>query len=183
MSFAEMKTRLKATIWQAVAQSGVDLSSLPQAEQDKLVSAITDGMLQAVDDILSEASGQPISGTVAQPDEAEDEDEERVLWEGRPFLSLTVHYQITNERVKVVEGLLGKERYDVELVRIQDVDHKQNLTERTLNIGDVFIRSHDPGKPELTLRNVSNPAEVHEIIRRAMLKARKKYNLSYREEM
>ena len=92
-------------------------------------------------------------------------------------------YEVTNERVKVVEGLLGKERYDVELVRIQDLDHKQNLTERTLNIGDVFIRSHDPGKPELTLHNISNPAEVHEILRRAMLKARKKYNLSYREEM
>jgi hypothetical protein len=178
-----MKTRLKAAIWQAVAQSGVDLSGLPQAEQDKLVSAITDGMLQEVDDILSEVSGTPTSTVIGEADEAGDDDEERTLWEGRPFLSLRVHYQITTERVKVVEGLLGKERYDVELVRIQDVDHKQNLTERTLNIGDIFIRSHDPGKPELTLHNVSNPAEVHEILRRALLKARKKYNLSYREEM
>ena len=42
MSFTEIKTRLKATIWQAVAQSGVDLSSLPQAEQDKLVTAVTE---------------------------------------------------------------------------------------------------------------------------------------------
>ena len=59
MSFTEIKTRLKATIWQAVAQSGVDLSGLPQAEQDKLVAAITDGLLPEVDDILSEASGKP----------------------------------------------------------------------------------------------------------------------------
>ena len=175
MSLTETKTRLKATVWQAVAQSGVDLSPLPQAEMDTLVAAITDGVLEEVDGMLSEAA--------AEPGEAGDDDEERVLWEGRPFLSLSVHYQITSERVKVVEGLLGKERYDVELVRIQDVDHKQNLTERTLNIGDVSIRSHDPGNPELTLHNVSDPAAVHEILRRAILEARKRYNLSYREEM
>ena len=144
MSLAEMKTRLKAAIWQAVAQSGVDVSGVPQAEMDTLVAAITDGVLQEVDDMLSEASGP--RPTAAEPDEAGDNDEERVLWEGRPFLSLSVHYQITSERVKVVEGLLGKERYDVELVRIQDVDHKQNLTERTLNIGDLYVRSHDPGR-------------------------------------
>ena len=82
-----------------------------------------------------------------------------------------------------MEGILGKERYDIELVRIQDVDHKQNLAERTLNIGDVKINSHDPTYPEVVLYNVSDPIEVHEILRRAILKARKKYNLSYREEM
>jgi uncharacterized membrane protein YdbT with pleckstrin-like domain len=94
-----------------------------------------------------------------------------------------VHYQITDERVRLTEGLLGKEREDIELVRIQDIDHKQNLTERMLNIGDVYIRSHDASQPEVVLNNVSNPMEVHEVLRRALLKARKKYNLSYREEM
>ncbi len=98
-------------------------------------------------------------------------------------MSLRVHYKITSERVRLTEGLLGKEREDIELVRIQDVDHKQNLTERMLNIGDVYIRSHDPSHPEVVLQNVTNPMEVHEILRRAVLKARKKYNLSYREEM
>ena len=182
MSFTEMKTRLKATIWQAVAQSGVDLSNLPQAEQDKLVAAITDGLLQEVDDILSEASGKPTAVAVEQREDSED-DEERVLWEGRPFLSLSVDYRITSERVRITEGLLGKEREDIELVRIQDIDHKQNLTERMLNIGDIYIRSHDPSQPEVVLRNVSDPVEVHEILRRAVLKARQKYNLSFREEM
>ncbi len=182
MSLAEIKTRLKATIWQAVAQSGVDLSSLPQAELDTLVATITDGVLQEVDDILGEASGKPAAVAKEQGEDTED-DEERVLWEGRPFLSLSVDYRITSERVRITEGLLGKEREDIELVRIQDIDHKQNLTERMLNIGDVYVRSHDPSQPEVVLRNVSDPMEVHEILRRALLKARKKYNLSYREEM
>lgn len=181
MSLPEMRSRLKARIWQAIAQSDVDVSSLPQEEMDKLVGAITEGILTEIDDILGQATGKPVSRLVAGVDE--DDGEERVLWEGRPFLSLSVYYQVTSERVRIAEGLLGKERSDIELVRIQDVDHKQNLTERALNIGDVYIRSHDRSRPEVTLSNVSNPVEVHEILRRAILKARKKYNLTYREEM
>ncbi len=105
------------------------------------------------------------------------------MWEGRPYLSMSVRYQITSERVRIVEGILSKERRDIELVRIQDIDHKQNITERTLNMGDVYIRSHDVTDPEIMLNNVTVPAEVHEILRRAVLKAWGKHNMSYREEM
>ena len=61
MSLSETKAKIKASIWQAIAQSGVDVSSLPQEELDQLVRAITDGVLKEVDDILSEASGRPAS--------------------------------------------------------------------------------------------------------------------------
>jgi len=183
MALAEMRARLKARVWQVVAQSGVDVSSIPQAELDRLVGAISDGLLVEVDALLSEASGKPNTAPAAPLAEDADEEAERVLWAGRPFMSLSVQYQITSERVRVVEGLLGKERFDIELVRIKDVDHKQTLVERTLNMGDIFISSHDVTYPQVTLENITNPVEVHEILRRAILKARKKYNLSYREEM
>jgi hypothetical protein len=71
----------------------------------------------------------------------------------------------------------------VELVRVQDIDQKQNVTERVMNIGDIYVRSHDPSKPEVVLRNIKDPLEVHEILRRAVLEARKRHRLSYREEM
>jgi hypothetical protein len=182
MSLSETRTKVKASIWQAVAQSGVSLASVPQADMDRLVEAITDGVLKEMDDFLSQASDQPSAVSKAAVDEGEDE-AETVLWEGRPFLSLSVHYQITSERVRITEGMLGKDREDIELVRIQDMDLSQGINERMLGIGDIEIRSHDPSHPTAVLNNVSNPTEVHEILRRAVLKARKKYNVTFREQM
>jgi hypothetical protein len=182
MSLPEMRAKVKAGIWQAVAQSGVDTSSLPQADLDRLIGAITEGVLKEMDDFLSQTSGQPAAVSKGPVDDGDDE-VEKVLWEGRPFLSLSVHYQITSERVRITEGVLGKDREDIELVRVQDIDLTQGMTERMLGIGDIHIRSHDKSNPTVTLNNVSNPTEVHEILRRAMLKARKKYNVSFREEM
>jgi len=180
MSLPEMRAKVKASIWQAVAQSGV--TGVPQADMDRLVGAITDGVLKEMDDFLSQTSGQPVAVVKGSVDEGDDE-AEKVLWEGRPFLSLSVHYQITSERVRISEGILGKDREDIELVRIQDIDLSQGISERMLGIGDVHIRSHDASHPSTVLNNVSNPTEVHEILRRAVLKARKKYNVTFREQM
>jgi hypothetical protein len=180
MSLSEMRARVKAGVWQAIARSQVDVSALPQADMDKLVAAITEGILGEIDDMLDQATDT--SGSASAPVVTGD-DTERVLWEGRPFLSMSLRYQITSERVRIIEGMLAKVRRDIELIRIQDIDHKQNMTERAFNIGDVFIHSHDKSDPEIVLSNVSKPEEVHEILRRAVLDARKRYNISYREEM
>jgi membrane protein YdbS with pleckstrin-like domain len=181
MSLSEMQARLKSSIWQAVAQSGVNMSALSQAEVDRLVTAITENVLKEMDNVLTEASGTPAFSAAAPG--GQDDDEEKILWKGRPYLSLSVHYTITSERVRISEGLLGKDRDDIELIRIQDMDYRQSLTERAMNIGDIHIISQDRNRPEVILHNVSNPEEIHGILRRAVLNARKKYGLTFREEM
>lgn len=183
MSVSEIRAKLNARIWQAIAQSGVDTSEIPQPEMDRLVGAVTDNMLLVMDDMLEQVRGEAAALASTSEAQSEDSDEERVLWEGRPLMSLTEHYRVTSERIRITRGLLGKEREDVELVRVQDIDQKQNVTERVMNIGDIFVRSHDPSKPEVVLRSIKDPLEVHEILRRAVLEARKRHRLSYREEM
>lgn len=177
MSLSEMQATVKASIWQAIARSGVDLSALSQEDTNRLVAAISETVLKDMDEFLGQASGK------ALPVVEEDDHAETILWQGRPFLSIGVHYTITNQRVRISEGVLGKTRDDVELIRIQDMDYNQGLTERALNIGDITIRSQDPSHPVLVLNNVHNPGEVHEILRRAVLKARKQHGLTFREEM
>ncbi|HZD10030.1 MAG TPA: PH domain-containing protein, partial [Candidatus Binatia bacterium] len=141
-----------------------------------IIAVVADAALLEVDEEITK-SLQTSAG------EAMDDDAEKVLWEGRPFLSLNTRYVITNERVRIVEGILGKDREDIELVRIQDIDQSQSISERLLNIGDILIRSHDTTNPQAVIRNVKDPQAVHEILRRAVLDARKRHKLVYREEM
>ncbi|MGB0387223.1 MAG: PH domain-containing protein [Ardenticatenaceae bacterium] len=202
MSVQKIQGRLKGRIWQGIIQSGVDISAIPEAEMDQLVNAVTERVVLEMDHLLGEAISQaepeaePEAEAEAEAEaepEAEpeptvvteeNEDEmEQILWEGRPFLSLGMYYTITSERIRIESGLLGKEREDIELVRVQDIDQSQSVTERMMNIGDIHIRSHDPSSPEIVLNNVPNPQDVHEILRQAVLKARKQHKLFYREEM
>ncbi|MGI6209708.1 MAG: PH domain-containing protein [Anaerolineae bacterium] len=177
-SVEEVRSKVSARIWQAIAQSGVEVSSIPPEQMQVLVASITDNVLVEVDGLLG-----AVPASQAPADALPSGGEEVVLWEGRPFLSLVEHYMVTSERIRVTRGLLGKERQDIELVRVQDIDHKQNVGERVLNLGDIIIHSHDPAQPTIILRNVTDPVEVHEIIRRAMLDARRRYRLTFQEEM
>ncbi len=179
MSCSDTKNKVVARIWQSLAQSGVDLSGIPDDQMSALVASIADGVLLAIDESLA-AAGLAARQQAGLP---ATEDEETVLWEGRAFLSLVTWYRITNQRVRIVHGLLGKEHEDIELVRIQDIDHTQHLGERLLNIGDITIRSSDPSRPEVVLYNVRDVEKVHEILRQAMLDARRRYRYSVQEEM
>lgn len=182
MSIKEAQARIKARVWQSVAQTDLDLSALDKATLESFVDLVTESALLEIDselDMAKLAAPQP----EAADEEEDDEFGEKILWQGRPFLSLVMDYTVTNERIKITSGLLGKAHENVELIRIQDIDHSQTFGERMLKIGDITIRSHDPSHPEIVLRNVQDPSNVYEILRRAVLDARKRHNFSYREEM
>ncbi|MCB8936885.1 MAG: PH domain-containing protein [Ardenticatenaceae bacterium] len=181
MSIKEAQARIKARVWQSVAQTDLDLSALDKSTLESFVDLVTESALLEIDselDMAKLATPQPEA-----KEEEEDEFGEEILWQGRPFLSLVMDYTVTNERIKITSGLLGKAHENVELIRIQDIDHSQTFGERVLKIGDITIRSHDPSHPEIVLRNVQDPSSVYEILRRAVLEARKRHNFSYREEM
>lgn len=185
MTVNESYARIKGRIWQALAQSDINTATIDKKTLEDLVSLCTEAALVELDATMTAEVKQqiPVAGS-EKPLEADPNDGiEVLLWEGRPFLSLSLRYTITDERLQIKEGLVGKSNCDIELVRVQSMDYTQTLTERLLNIGDVVIRSHDPHNPLITLNNVSDPQKVHEILRRAVLKARDKYKLSYREEM
>jgi hypothetical protein len=184
MSIQETNDRVKAQVWQAIAQSEIDVSGLEKEKLAALVDYISEAALLAVDaeldqELIEESRWQ---ATAVSADLLLDEKED-VLWEGRPFLSFNHHYTITDERIRITVGFLGKARDNIELVRIQDLNYKQNVSERLLNIGDIYIHSNDRSNPEVTLRNVRDPEAVYEILRRAVLFARRKHGFTYREEM
>ena len=177
MSIEKIRAQLISSIWQAVAQSGVDLSSVPKDQQEKLVGKIADNAMVTMDSILEEeASSKP-------SEEKQDPQAEQVLWQGRPFLSMVENYTITTERIKITKGLLARNVENFELIRVQDIDYKQGVTERMVGVGDINVRGQDASEPQVVLRNVSNPEEVYNVLRKAWMDARKRYGLQFREYM
>lgn len=173
------RSKIGSSVWKGLAQSGVDLSQLPAEQQALLVDSISDQVLLAVNDMMDDLPGASKNMNPV-PDL---KDEETVLWKGRPFLSLVESYVITSERIKISTGLLGKDYENYELIRVQDIDVTQNLSERIIKIGDIHIKGADPSHPEITLRNIPDPQGVYELLRKAWLAARRKYGLLFREEM
>lgn len=177
MSIESTRAEVMSSIWKAIVQSKVDLSAVPQDQQELLVSKIAENVMLTMDAILAEGQ-EP-----AKTEKATDEHGEQIIWEGRPFLSLVEYYILTSERIKIRKGLVGRDIENFELIRVQDIDIKQGVSERLFGIGDIIIHGHDPSDPTITLRNVPKPEQVYEVLRRAWLDARKRYGLQFREFM
>lgn len=176
MAIEHTRAQVIANIWQAIAQSGIDLSSVPQDQQEALVAKIADNIMLGMNLMMDEEESN-------LAEEIEIGEDEQVLWSGRPFLSMVESYAITSERIKIVKGLFSRDLENYELIRIQDIDLSQGVEERIFNIGDLTIRGHDPSDPTVIPRNISDPDQVYEILRRAWLEARKRHGLQFREYM
>ena len=179
MSINEAHARLKANVWKAIAQSQLDVSALPKDTLESLVDVMADAALLEVDATL----GKELFDTQTEPAPEQEQEGEQSLWEGRPFLSISKHYRVTNQRIRITEGILSKKRVDIELVKIQDINQKQTISERMINVGDLTIRSNDRTNPLIILDNIADVQHVHEVLREAVLEAKKRANFSYREEM
>ncbi|AYO30270.1 zinc-ribbon domain-containing protein [Biomaibacter acetigenes] len=120
-------------------------------------------------------------------------DEEKILWEGKPS-GLTARaldkanlnsttYMLTNQRLIIKTGLIGKKQEEMELIKVKDIIVKQGITERALGIGDITIASTDPSTPVLKLNDVKKPMEVKEMIRNAVRAEKNKQGVKYEERL
>lgn len=180
---SEAQARIKSRIWQSIAQSDLDLSSLDKVTLEALVDLVTTEALLEMDEQLGESWTENKSMEVSSADEEIDSDDEQLLWEGRPFLSVSLYYRLTSERIHISEGLFGKTHHNIELIRIQDIDYSQSFSDRLLNLGDIKFRSHDPNSPSFSLVNIKEPTEVFNLMRRAVRDARKEQKMTFQEEM
>ena len=116
MTIDTYQAKVKSSIWKAIAQSGLPINSIPMDQQNKFVDHLADNLLVTVNELLEDVA-KPV--TTSKP-VVELEEEETIIWEGRPFLSLVENYTLTNERIKIVKGLIGKDIENFELIRVPD---------------------------------------------------------------
>jgi hypothetical protein len=192
MERTQIRKAVAAQFYQSLAESGVEITSLPHSELQALVNAFADGLLAALDALEEEEaqlSRSPMTMNVAQAGSTGaqatpvDVEEEELLWTGKPYLTIGIRYELTTQRLRIIRGLLGRTYQEIELVRVRDTAVAQHVGERALNIGDITIYSNDPSDPEIVLQNVKEPMEVRELIRKATLAEKQRRNLTYREEM
>jgi hypothetical protein len=114
---------------------------------------------------------------------------ERLLWKGRPNrlvsprAALTNRYKLTNERLMIEHGFVGRRTEEIDLYRVNDVAVKQNPAERVIGVGDVRVVTTDASAPEKRLHNVREPDRVKDLIREAARAERQRRRVLLRDEV
>jgi hypothetical protein len=114
---------------------------------------------------------------------------EETLWEGRPSpltsprMALTNRYKLTNRRLMIDHGFVGRRTEEIELYRFDDISVTQNIFERMTGKGDIHLSTSDSSAPEYSLFNVSDPDRVKDMIRDAAAKEHERRRIRYREDV
>lgn len=82
-------------------------------------------------------------------------------------------YTLTDQRLDVVRGLLGKRHESVELWRVRDVVLDQSVLDRMRGAGSISVFSTDQVAPVLLIGPVADAQKNYEAIRDAALAARR----------
>jgi membrane protein YdbS with pleckstrin-like domain len=88
------------------------------------------------------------------------------------YLTRSVAYRLTSQRLFIQIGLIGRKQEEIELFRITDVSLEQTPMERILRIGTILVNSTDESMPLARLENVPDPGRHKDILRDAYRAAR-----------
>lgn len=109
---------------------------------------------------------------------------EEVLWEGNPYLkeiARNTKYVLTNQRILITTGLIGRREEQIDLARVKDIRMTQGLTDRMVGIGQIDIISTDLSTPSFRLMGVKDPQHVRDLIWEATNRRRREIGIRHRE--
>ena len=121
-------------------------------------------------------------------------EEEKLLWEGTPsqmvffwpyvfcflsavlvlpiFIALynylrikTTNYTLTNQRIRLREGIINKKTEELELYRILDFSAREPFFLRMFGLGNIILTTMDQSDPLFEISGVSEPQKVLDEIR------------------
>ncbi len=114
---------------------------------------------------------------------------ERIIWQGRPSklwsprLALTNRYKLTNQRLIMEYGFVGRRTEEIDLFRVNDVGVKQHVFERITGMGDIFIAANDSTTPSWFLNNIHDPDHIKDLVREAARQERQRRRVLIREDV
>jgi hypothetical protein len=114
---------------------------------------------------------------------------ERVIWKGRPSklwsprMALTNRYRLTNQRLIIEFGFIGRRTEEIDLFRVNDVGVKQNPFERIVGIGDIYIASADTTTPHRYMHNIKDSVRIKDLLREVARQERHRRRVLVREDV
>lgn len=82
------------------------------------------------------------------------------------------HYILTDQRLIIITGILGKHIDEVELLRVVDSKTNQSFCDRWVDIGDIILDSTDR-TGQIVMEKVPHPYYLRDTLRQAYANARK----------
>ena len=90
------------------------------------------------------------------------------------YQRLALEYELTNQRLITRRGILTRVTNRVEVIDIDDVQFKQNIIERMLNVGSIHILSSDVSDPKMTIAGIDDVKRVFGLVDDARRDERRK---------
>jgi uncharacterized membrane protein YdbT with pleckstrin-like domain len=81
---------------------------------------------------------------------------------------IATRYTITTRRLNIKHGIISRDVQETKIERVQDVNYRQSVYQRIMQIGDVdFDTAADSSESDFVFAGVANPEEVVERVHMA----------------
>ena len=98
-----------------------------------------------------------------------------IIWR---FLQIKCQkYELTNERLRIISGVLNRRTDEVELYRVKDFTLNEPFLMRLFKLGDIFIESSDKTNPYIRIKALPRASEFKEQLRTCVEEIRQKKNV------
>jgi membrane protein YdbS with pleckstrin-like domain len=84
-----------------------------------------------------------------------------------------MRFTMTEQRLRIESGILNKKYDDMELYRVKDTSVARPFLLRMVGLGTISLITSDASDPNLELMAISDPMNVHDIIRNQVEKMRR----------
>jgi uncharacterized membrane protein YdbT with pleckstrin-like domain len=86
-----------------------------------------------------------------------------------------IKYELTDQRLLITTGMLGRQRREIELRRVQDFAVREPFWLRTVGLGDLVIYTADRATGDIVLHALHDPkqmdAQIRQVVRTAQATA------------
>lgn len=108
-----------------------------------------------------------------------------IIWKDRKHhlwfpISFTSYY-IEDERLMIKEGFFNTTIDETLLYRIVDLTFQQTLAGKIFGTGNIIVKAKVDSRPEIVLKNISNPLKVRSMLSRLVEESRQQRNVIGKE--